>query len=127
MNGPASRAPHIWVTKNGEKISTLDYLQRGWVLFATDKQWEEAAFTAGKQMGIKLEYVKIGTDLIADDKETFLAIFGIKENGASLIRPDGFIAWRSVDMPDSPTNMLSNALASASSSVKHKHEAIGTF
>lgn len=114
---PGTRAPHLWVTKNGEKISTLDYLQRGWVLFAADKQWEEAAIAAGKQMGIKLEYVKIGTDLVADDKEAFLATFGIKENGASLIRPDGFIAWRSADMQGDPTNSLANALGSASSSI----------
>lgn len=124
---PGMRAPHLWVTKDDKKVSTLDYLQRGWVLFAADKKWQKASADCNGQLGVNLEYVQIGTDLIPHDEEAFLATFGIKENGASLIRPDGFIAWRSVDMPGDPTAMLTKVLGSASSSLKHKPEAIGTF
>lgn len=124
---PGTRAPHLWVTKDDKKVSTLDYLQRGWVLFAADKKWQKASADCNEQLGVNLEYVQIGTDLIPHDEEAFLATLGIKENGASLIRPDGFIAWRSVDMPGDPTAMLTKVLGSASSSLKHKHEAIGTF
>jgi putative polyketide hydroxylase len=30
---PGTRAPHLWVSKDAEQFSTLDLLQREWVLF----------------------------------------------------------------------------------------------
>jgi putative polyketide hydroxylase len=39
------------------------------------------------------------------------AAFGIGSDGASLVRPDGYIAWRSRDLPADPTTALVAALA----------------
>ena len=42
---PGCRAPHVWVTQAGEKISTLDLLGRGFVLLtaAPGSAWRNAA------------------------------------------------------------------------------------
>lgn len=119
---PGTRAPHLWVTKDGNRVSTLDYLQRGWVLFAKNEKWREPAIEAGKQLNLPLEYVQIGTDLVPEDKNAFLTAFGIEETGATLIRPDGFIAWRSANLPNEPFSALTTALGKASSAVRNKEE-----
>lgn len=41
----------------------------------------------------------------------FCAAFGINPSGASLIRPDGYVAWRSIDMPVDAAACLSAVLA----------------
>ncbi len=117
---PGTRAPHLWITKNSNRISTLDYLQKGWVLFAENDKWQEAAIEAGRQLDIPLEYVQIGTDLVPEDTNAFLTAFGIEETGATLIRPDGIIAWRIADLPEEPATALTHALAQASFAVKSK-------
>ncbi|MGW6448977.1 FAD-dependent oxidoreductase [Lentzea sp. NPDC055074] len=92
---PGTRAPHAW-TEPGK--STLDLFQRGWVLVADHPQWEEA--TAG--LAVRYERVER------------LEIFGLSAKGASLVRPDGYVAWRSADLPDDPAETLRAAFSSVS-------------
>ncbi|WP_440588515.1 hypothetical protein [Corallococcus caeni] len=35
-----------------------------------------------------------------------------------MIRPDGYVAWRSVDLPDSPLDALRESLAKCASSTR---------
>ena len=35
---PGTRAPHLWVMADGQKLSTLDLFQRGWVLLSQDRR-----------------------------------------------------------------------------------------
>ncbi|MGY4385880.1 putative polyketide hydroxylase [Pedobacter sp. UYP24] len=114
---PGTRAPHLWVTANKKTISTLSYFQKGWVLLSGDDQWQQAANDAGKSTGISLKFLKLGKDFTAENEQAFLAAFGITSLGASLIRPDGFIAWRSLDMPISSSEILKDTLADLSSAV----------
>lgn len=116
---PGTRAPHLWVTKDGIKISTLDFLQNGWVLFAADEQWVTVAAKAGDELGIELKCLRIGADFVPDDTESFRTAFGLRTTGATLIRPDGFIAWRSAHLPDEPVNALTTALGKVSSAVQN--------
>ncbi len=44
------------------------------------------------------------------DPDAFLVAFGIGQVGASLIRPDGYIAWRSIGFPSDPARKLADAL-----------------
>lgn len=44
-------------------------------------------------------------DLI-DSENTWQDIYGIKSNGAVLVRPDGHVAWRSISMVDEPLPVL---------------------
>lgn len=102
---PGARAPHAWVERGGERLSTLDLFQRGWVLLAEDERWLPAA----KHLG--LEAVRIGADVLPSEPESFRKAFGLEKGGASLIRPDGYVGWRSVDLPEDPRGALTDALA----------------
>jgi putative polyketide hydroxylase len=44
------------------------------------------------------------------DPEAFVKAFGIGHQGASLIRPDGYIAWRSAVFPSEPVRVLADVL-----------------
>ncbi|MFD4644481.1 FAD-dependent oxidoreductase [Lentzea sp. NPDC058436] len=96
---PGTRAPHAWIEPGK---STLDLFQRGWVLVADHPQWEEAA----SDLAVRCERVEQ------------LEIFGLSAKGASLIRPDGYVAWRSVDLPDDPAGALRAAFSSASAGTR---------
>ncbi|MCX2952444.1 FAD-dependent oxidoreductase [Lentzea sp. NEAU-D7] len=96
---PGTRAPHAW-TAPGR--STVDLFQRGWVLVADHPQWEEAA------AGLAVRYERFEQ----------LDVFGLSTKGASLVRPDGYVAWRSVDLPDDPAAALATAFSSASAGTR---------
>jgi hypothetical protein len=42
--------------------------------------------------------------------ETFRTTFGLESSGASLVRPDGHVAWRAVELPADPNGTLVDAL-----------------
>ncbi len=198
---PGTRAPHLWVSQGGERLSTLDLLQRDWVLLAEDERWCAAAARVGERLGSGPRCLRIGGDLIppaapvGDTKLTldtpiarivaepagkaaldaaipglttherygtfksmslrqfqpvsqglitgealakaeadlaavqvdvtppdpeefrmeFRTAFGIGPSGASLIRPDGYVAWRSVEWPGDALRALTGAFARVSS------------
>lgn len=116
---PGTRAPHLWVSKNGQQLSTLDYLGRGWTLFAADEHWTAAA-AASEKLGIKLDCVRVGIDLLPADTATFLDTFGLEATGASLIRPDGYIAWRAKNLPPDLMDALTDALAQTASATRQR-------
>jgi hypothetical protein len=116
---PGTRAPHLWVTANGKRVSTLDLLQRGWVLLAEDERWCTAATQAGEAMGIQLESLRVGAAVLPSDPEAFRKAFGLTPSGATLIRPDGYIAWRSRGMPANPGRALTEALGQVSFAQSH--------
>lgn len=92
---PGSRAPHIWITHKGKRISTID-LTANWLLLAAPKgkPLALAAAEIARARGLTLNALTSGEDFEDDERKLVLA-FGISESGAALIRPDGFIAWRS--------------------------------
>lgn len=93
---PGSRAPHIWLERRAERISSLDLFGKGFALLTTAKGrgWIEAAASAAKAMpGLPLHTHVIG-DEVRDPDGGFPEAFGIGEAGATLIRPDGFVVWR---------------------------------
>jgi hypothetical protein len=56
---PGTRAHHLWVSTGKEQLSTLDLLQRDWVLVTEDERWLNAAVLASKQLGIKLGCLRV--------------------------------------------------------------------
>lgn len=99
---PGTRAPHLWVVRDGSRLSTLDLLQRGWVLLADGDKWPVVP---------GVDVVRFGVDVSAVEPGSFLDAFGLAEGGAVLVRPDGYVAWRSVDLPLDPACELRQALA----------------
>jgi putative polyketide hydroxylase len=203
---PGTRAPHLWVSKQGTRLSTLDLLQRDWVVVTESSRWCEAAALASKQLRIQVECLAVGgagrspatavqppllgtneltldtpleqiarvpdgkavleaylplviahekyatfksmslrqlqpladgllTDAALAKTEAALALvqcqavitdadafrrdfraaFGIGRTGASLIRPDGYVAWRSLELPSDPAAVITAALRQAAS------------
>ncbi|MER7726681.1 FAD-dependent monooxygenase [Streptomyces sp. NPDC096323] len=97
---PGSRAPHLWVRRAGERISTLDLYERSFVLLtdAADVAWRRAAARVGERLGVRLDAFGIGTgpggDLEPEAGDDWAEAHGTSSEGAVLVRPDGFVAWR---------------------------------
>ena len=98
LNGsPGTRVPHIWVQYEGQKISTLDLFGKNFVLIARSngKSWCEAANKLSSELGIEVKAYRAGpTGDLSDPKREWDAAAGIASQGAVLVRPDGFVAWR---------------------------------
>ncbi|MCE9668547.1 FAD-dependent monooxygenase [Myxococcus stipitatus] len=112
---PGTRLPHAWVSVKGERVSTLDVLQRGWVLLADEEAWGVAAEAVTRASGVAVECLRIGAHVRPEDTGVFRATLGLEAGGALLVRPDGYIAWRSVGLPAEPERALTRALAQVSS------------
>lgn len=109
---PGSRAPHLWLTKSGERVSTLDLIGNYVLLAGPDGgEWTQAAAAvAGSFGGLPLDAYRVGRDL-GDPDGRFAETYGISSKGASLVRPDGFVAWRSHREAADPASVLRAALA----------------
>jgi 2-polyprenyl-6-methoxyphenol hydroxylase-like FAD-dependent oxidoreductase len=109
---PGSRLPHYWLERHGERISTIDLTGQWLLLIGPDGiEWSGAATaTAAVFGGLPLDTWRIGSGL-TDPAGTFCERCGISGNGALLVRPDGFVAWRSPTLPADPAASLRMALS----------------
>jgi 2-polyprenyl-6-methoxyphenol hydroxylase-like FAD-dependent oxidoreductase len=109
---PGSRAPHVWLERDGKKISSLDLFGAGFVLVAGAQggRWRDVCQQmAGLFPGLPLACHVIGDD-IKDNDDQFARSYGLSPDGATLVRPDGFVGWRAVEMPADPQSALAQAL-----------------
>lgn len=111
---PGTRVPHLWVHQDDQQISTLDVCNTNFVLLAGGEggdAWREAAVGTAELLGIKLTVYCIGPsgDLV-DPNNQWLYLAGISANGALLVRPDGFVAWRAYTQPTSITEKLNQVM-----------------
>jgi 2-polyprenyl-6-methoxyphenol hydroxylase-like FAD-dependent oxidoreductase len=99
LGRPGSRAPHVWLERDGKRISTLDLFGDGFVLMAAEdgEGWLEAAGGG-----------PIKSHLVPE--ADFASAYGLKPGGAALVRPDGFIAARWTSGAAAPKAELSGAL-----------------
>jgi 2-polyprenyl-6-methoxyphenol hydroxylase-like FAD-dependent oxidoreductase len=111
---PGTRVPHMWVERGGQRISTLDLLDGGFVLLAGpgDASWQSAASAAVAALGVALSVYRVGAegDLI-DLEHAWQTKMGVTEEGAVLVRPDGFVAWRSRAGTAEPSSRLIRVLS----------------
>ncbi|MFH8221421.1 FAD-dependent oxidoreductase [Streptomyces sp. NPDC018057] len=116
---PGTRAPHLWVRRDGARVSTLDLYERSLVLLsdarsATD--WHTAARRVAETTGIPLVSHRFGTDLTVEAPPAAPApdwteAHGTTPDGAVLVRPDGFVAWRTRTTAPDPEATLRETLA----------------
>ncbi|UYY79044.1 FAD-dependent monooxygenase [Sphingomonas sp. R1] len=104
---PGTRAPHVWERGIVGARSTLDLFGRGYVLLSANPAW--AALSA--QCSISAVFV--GDDFHFPQEQPFDAVYGVINAGATLVRPDGVIAWRSQALPDACAEASIRRLASA--------------
>jgi len=113
---PGTRAPHLWIDRDGLRLSTLDLFGRGWVLLADDDRWGAAAASATARTGTDVLALRLGRDVHTPNPSELMRAFGLQAGGASLVRPDGYVAWRAIQLPANPDTALIEALAQAASS-----------
>ncbi|MEU4532819.1 aklavinone 12-hydroxylase RdmE [Micromonospora ureilytica] len=109
---PGFRAPHLWVYRDGTRISTVGLFGNGWTVItgADGHKWVEAAQHVATDLGVALPAYRVGADVTGADDDVHAA-YGIGTTGASLIRPDGVVAWRTDTTPDDPHTVLRSVLA----------------
>lgn len=108
---PGFRAPHAWIEVDGEKRSALDLFGRDFVVVAgpQGEEWRTAAVQAAASLGVAVDVHRIGAE-IADPAGGLAALYGIGRDGAVLVRPDGFVAWRTSGAEADGEQALAGAL-----------------
>ncbi len=72
------------------------------------RSWCDAARAAAERLGVPLEALAI--DATTDAEPRWLATYGVERDGAVLVRPDGYVAWRQAASVRDPAAELTRAL-----------------
>ncbi|MEW1549712.1 FAD-dependent oxidoreductase [Streptomyces tsukubensis] len=112
---PGTRAPHLWVTRAGERISTIDLYERVPVLLCAEGSvWPEVAHQDAARLSVPLEVLTFGrgpdADLVPEEGADWSVAHGVEPGGALLVRPDGFVAWRAEGPVPAPGAAVAEAL-----------------
>ncbi|KAJ6495453.1 FAD-binding monooxygenase-like protein [Mycena sanguinolenta] len=114
---PGRRLPHVWVEHQGNRVSTLDLRGKGFVLLAGagGREWVDAAKEVSSVLGVEVSAYSVGpeADLLTAKTGEFEAAAGISPQGAVLVRPDDFVAWRERRLPSDSRVRLEQAVRRA--------------
>ena len=105
---PGGRAPHVWFERGGERLSTIDLLGGRFVLLtgSQGQGWLDAAARTASPGRPELAAFCIGGGEIADPDGAWLKAYELEPGGAVLVRPDGYVAWRSRAGAEAPDQVL---------------------
>ncbi len=97
---PGVRAPHVRLMRGSEQISTIDLFGAHFTLLAgrDGDRWQQAAQAMSASMKAswpKISAHMIGGSDLSEPDGNFHDVYGIDADGAVLVRPDGYVAWRS--------------------------------
>ncbi|MED4583532.1 FAD-dependent monooxygenase [Brevibacillus choshinensis] len=116
---PGTRAPHITLESQGKQISSLDLFGEHFVLLVgpDGQKWLDAAQRTKDALQLSLDIYRIGDsnegDFI-DCEKAFCQAYGVTATGAVIVRPDGYIGWRSrktEEKAQNPEQVLTQALS----------------
>jgi len=110
---PGTRVPHVWIERQGQRISTLDLFGRDFVLLSGPEgaAWCEAARSIAARSNLNLVAYRVGpAGDVQDTDNKWQSQAGIQTDGAILVRPDGFVAWRSQVGTSQPEQQLEMVL-----------------
>ncbi|SMR53670.1 unnamed protein product [Zymoseptoria tritici ST99CH_3D1] len=116
---PGFHLPHVWVAKDGQshRKSVLDLCGHGAFTLVTSIGGEGrrnfATAVEGKRPGLTVNVVSIGwrqeyMDAYGDWEKTR----GVEDDGAVLVRPDHFVAWRCKSIKSAGPDRLDQVFAS---------------
>jgi putative polyketide hydroxylase len=111
---PGTHVPHLWVQRHGQRISTLDLLDGRFVLLVgpAGTPWQKAAPGVAGSLEIDLVAYRLGADGdLPDPEDGWHTKLGMPAEGAVLVRPDGFVAWRTNTLPTGPARRLEQAIS----------------
>jgi 2-polyprenyl-6-methoxyphenol hydroxylase-like FAD-dependent oxidoreductase len=111
---PGTRAPHVWLERGGEHISTLDLFGRRFVLLTgpDGAAWRDAARQVQERSGLELDVHRVGSELV-DLEAAFFEAYGLSKTGTVIVRPDGFIGWRATAIGEGGVSECAQALTRA--------------
>ncbi|OJU35429.1 MAG: hypothetical protein BGN99_11060 [Alphaproteobacteria bacterium 65-37] len=111
---PGGRAPHAWLQrKDGTRVSSIDLVGKGFVLLAGARgaAWIDAARGLGASTGVAVTPIAVGAGELDSADGRWRETYGIDETGAVLVRPDGYVGWRSASAAADPAGTLTSALS----------------
>ncbi len=114
---PGSPLPHAEIDDaQGERRPLMDLSAPGHFLLIAGEEgapWCNAALRLARAHGLPLDAVQIGhlTGEARDPRCAWLRVREISAEGALLVRPDRFVAWRSAGASPAPEAALGAALA----------------
>jgi 2,4-dichlorophenol 6-monooxygenase len=113
---PGHPLPHAWVLRAGERIALGSLVHNGhFALIAGEsgQAWVTAAEKLSAERGIPLRAARVGVDEgdLADIRLAWLKNRKITPKGAVLVRPDGYIAFRSIHAVEDPYATLAAAFS----------------
>jgi 2,4-dichlorophenol 6-monooxygenase len=107
--------PHVWLGRDGRRISTHDLAGKGRFCLLTGiagEHWAEAAAKAAQDLGIELAAYVIGPGReYIDLYEDWARAREVDEDGCVLVRPDAHVAWRSTGLVEDPAADLHRVLS----------------
>ena len=103
---PGARAPHVWLGDPEARLSTLDLFGSAFTLLAGPggEAWYSVAAEVERELGSPIDRYRIGGPGLRD-VGCFSEAYGLGEDGAVLVRPDGHVAWRSATGAASGTTL----------------------
>lgn len=117
---PGHHLPHLWVTRDGSRISTHDLVVHdGLTLLVRDSAasaWADALKAASPFLAAPVAVAVVGpSDGVREPGgstavDSWTVLSGTAEDGALLVRPDRHVAWRTPTMPADPADALINAV-----------------
>jgi 2,4-dichlorophenol 6-monooxygenase len=115
---PGHPLPHCWLaTLDGRRVAVMDLVAPGRLLLIAGEDgqaWVDAARNLALGKNMPIDAVRIGHadgDYV-DFRSTWTLLRGHGEQGAILVRPDRFVAWRTASLSADPASELDAAIAS---------------
>jgi len=115
---PGSRLPHAWLWHGDGSVAThqLHAAPGSFLLLAGARgaAWQEAARALSRQYGVRIDTYAVGAPgQPADVDGQWRTLRGHDEDGAVLVRPDGFVAARQLSRGGDAARVLERALVTA--------------
>ncbi|KAJ5484041.1 hypothetical protein N7539_005837 [Penicillium diatomitis] len=118
---PGTHAPHVWCFQEGKKLPIIDLLRKEtWTLLteSDSTEWRKAVRFVNGKSSLSITYLPFGGNVLLDEEDDFQTLFGISSSGAVLVRPDGYIAWRSMKAPPNAEQTLNEVFSRVSWSLE---------
>jgi 2-polyprenyl-6-methoxyphenol hydroxylase-like FAD-dependent oxidoreductase len=110
---PGTRAAHLEIERAGRRCSLLDLFGRNFVVLtgSSDGKWRAAGQRAAAVVGATVPCYAVGphAEWRAPEGELQRS-YGIDDVGAVVVRPDGFVGWRSVRGVRDPSGALEHVM-----------------
>jgi 2,4-dichlorophenol 6-monooxygenase len=112
---PGHRLPHAWLERDGQRLSTQDLAgPSGSFVLITGPDaglWSDAARGATEKFGVAITVATIGSGgEYADPEGTWARVRQIDADGAILVRPDTYVAWRAMRASDAAAESFLEAV-----------------